>query len=226
MADKIITNLQPIANVTDTLNFPADNGIQTYRATALQIKAYILAAGNVVRSMIAPEQRLPIGGVFPFAGTTAPTGYLLCDGSAISRTTYADLFTEIGTTYGAGDGSTTFNVPDTRGIFIQGAGSQTISSKNFSGTLGGKSRDSTALPQTGFTTGIESGIHTHAQTYASGSGGGGMQVSSGSFYSNGNFAGSASILGTQSANHTHTVTGGGDTFTKPGSITLNHIIKY
>lgn len=50
-----------------------------------------------------------------FAGSTAPTGWLLCDGSAVSRTTFAGLFAVVGTTYGAGDGSTTFNLPDFRG---------------------------------------------------------------------------------------------------------------
>ena len=58
---------------------------------------------------------LPSGTVSMFAGSSAPTGYLLCDGSAVSRTTYANLFTAISTTYGSGDGSTTFNVPDLRG---------------------------------------------------------------------------------------------------------------
>lgn len=52
------------------------------------------------------------GCVLPFAGSSAPEGYLLCDGSAISRTLYADLFAVIGTTYGTGDGSTTFNLPN------------------------------------------------------------------------------------------------------------------
>ena len=50
-----------------------------------------------------------------FAGATAPTGWLLCDGAAVSRTTYAALFAVIGTAYGAGNGSTTFNVPDLKG---------------------------------------------------------------------------------------------------------------
>ena len=54
----------------------------------------------------------PIGAIVPYGGDTAPTGYLLCDGSAVSRTTYADLFAVIGTKYGSGDGSTTFNLPD------------------------------------------------------------------------------------------------------------------
>ncbi len=51
----------------------------------------------------------------PFAGSAAPSGWLLCDGAAVSRTQYAALFAVIGTTYGAGDGSTTFNLPDLRG---------------------------------------------------------------------------------------------------------------
>ena len=57
----------------------------------------------------------PVGSISLFAGSTAPTGWLICDGSAVSRTTYADLFSVIGTTYGAGDGSTTFNIPDIQG---------------------------------------------------------------------------------------------------------------
>ncbi len=62
------------------------------------------------------------GLIFPYAGDTAPTGWLLCDGAAVSRTTYADLFALIGTTYGAGNGSTTFNVPDLKGRVMIGAG--------------------------------------------------------------------------------------------------------
>jgi len=58
---------------------------------------------------------LPPGIVVPYAGITAPAGWLLANGSAVSRTTYAGLFSAIGTTYGAGDGSTTFNLPDMKG---------------------------------------------------------------------------------------------------------------
>ena len=58
---------------------------------------------------------MPVGCVIPFAGAAAPTGWLLCQGQAVSRTTYAQLFSVIGTTYGSGDGSTTFNLPDMRG---------------------------------------------------------------------------------------------------------------
>jgi microcystin-dependent protein len=71
---------------------------------------YIPSSGNIA----------PSGSITMFGGTAAPMGYLLCDGTAYSRTTYAALFTAIGTAYGVGDGSTTFNVPDFRGIFPRG----------------------------------------------------------------------------------------------------------
>lgn len=79
---------------------------------------------------------MPTGSVAMYGGATAPTGWILCDGSAVSRTTYADLFAVLSTTYGTGDGSTTFNVPDCRGVFVRGAGSQTISSITYTGTRG------------------------------------------------------------------------------------------
>lgn len=63
---------------------------------------------------------VPIGAVFHFAASTAPTGFLKANGAAVSRTTFAALFAITGTTYGAGDGSTTFNLPDLRGEFIRG----------------------------------------------------------------------------------------------------------
>jgi len=61
---------------------------------------------------------VPVGGIIEFGGSVAPTNFLFCNGAAVSRTTYAALFTAIGTTYGSGDGSTTFNLPDTRGRFL------------------------------------------------------------------------------------------------------------
>lgn len=88
----------------------------------------------------------PIGMVADFAGSTAPTQWILCFGQAISRTTYALLFGVIGTTYGVGDGSTTFNLPDLRGRAVFGvdnmggsaAGRITAAGGNFDGTvLGG-----------------------------------------------------------------------------------------
>jgi microcystin-dependent protein len=66
---------------------------------------------------------VPPGTIINYAGNAAfPTGYLNCDGSAISRTTYSDLFTAIGTTWGSGNGSTTFNLPQLQNMFVRGAG--------------------------------------------------------------------------------------------------------
>lgn len=72
-----------------------------------------------------PITGLPPGTMVAFAGLAAPSGWLTADGSAIDRTTYAALFSAIGTTYGVGDGSTTFNIPDKRGRASIGAGTYT-----------------------------------------------------------------------------------------------------
>tara|TARA_B100001057_G_scaffold21063_1_gene19518 strand:- start:9217 stop:10140 length:924 start_codon:yes stop_codon:yes gene_type:complete len=63
---------------------------------------------------------VPAGSVFTFATTTVPSGYLECNGAAVSRSTYASLFSSISTTWGTGDGSSTFNLPDLRGQFVRG----------------------------------------------------------------------------------------------------------
>ena len=63
---------------------------------------------------------VPAGAVMPFAGANAPSGWLLCAGQAVSRSQYAGLFLTIGTTYGVGDGSTTFTLPDLRGRVVAG----------------------------------------------------------------------------------------------------------
>lgn len=71
-------------------------------------------------ALVTANDGLPVGSYVEGAWTTAPAGYLLADGTAVSRTTYANLFAVIGTTYGAGDGSTTFNLPDARGrVLVQ-----------------------------------------------------------------------------------------------------------
>jgi microcystin-dependent protein len=77
--------------------------------------------------------RSEVGAIKPWTKTTAPDGYLLCNGAAVSRTTYADLFAVIGTTYGAGDGSTTFAVPQLQGKMPQGYDGNTY---NLAGTGG------------------------------------------------------------------------------------------
>lgn len=79
----------------------------------------------------------PVGAIFPFGGTDIPVSFLLCDGSAVSRTDYEDLFNVIGTAFGTGDGSTTFNLPDLREAVPKGAGEtgQTVGAHVKSGGL-------------------------------------------------------------------------------------------
>ena len=68
---------------------------------------------------------LPTGVILPYGGASAPAGFFLCDGSPVSRTDYAGLFALIGTAFGTGDGSTTFNLPDMREVVPVGAGTNT-----------------------------------------------------------------------------------------------------
>ena len=81
------------------------------RSTQIATTAFVGAESQIAA---------PVGSVYTFAGATVPTGWLKCNGALLSRTTYAALFAVIGTTYGAGDGSTTFALPDLRGEFVRG----------------------------------------------------------------------------------------------------------
>lgn len=84
---------------------------------------------------------VPPGAMLDFGGVTPPAGYLLCDGTAVSRTTYSDLFTAIGTTWGIGDGFTTFNLPNmTRRVSVGSGGTATspVFTGNATGDLGGE----------------------------------------------------------------------------------------
>ena len=81
--------------------------------------------------------KTPVGSITLYAGDTAPSGYMLCDGSAISRTDYADLYNIIGTIYGDGDGSTTFNLPNLKGNVPVGLNSSDTSF-NTLGKAGGE----------------------------------------------------------------------------------------
>ena len=112
----------------------ADNEITT---------AKILDGNVTLAKLVTAVQQalLPAGAVQAFAMNSAPAGWLAADGTAVSRSTYAALFAAIGTTYGAGDGSTTFALPDLRGIFLRGSGSQTISGTTYNKTFAAKEGD-------------------------------------------------------------------------------------
>ena len=83
------------------------------------------ATSMLVNTALQAYQTVPAGTISAYAGSSTPTGWLAADGSAVSRTTYAPLFAAISTTYGSGDGSTTFNIPNLSGRSIYGSGSST-----------------------------------------------------------------------------------------------------
>lgn len=80
------------------------------------VKQFEELAANVT-SLLDPALRAATGTILPYGGTTAPTGCLICDGTRIGRVQYAVLFAVIGVKFGAGDGTTTFNLPNAIGVF-------------------------------------------------------------------------------------------------------------
>lgn len=97
----------------------ATDAVVEVDTTDINTQVYIEAAIKAMISNLAGEG-LPAGTLMAYAGKTVPDGWLLCNGAAVSRTTYARLFKAIGTTWGAGDGSTTFNLPDCTDRFLEG----------------------------------------------------------------------------------------------------------
>lgn len=96
---------------------PALTGTPTAPTAAVGTNTTQIATTAFV---IANSTSNPPGAILAYAGSVVPTGYLVANGATISRTTYAALFAAIGTTYGAGDGSTTFRIPELRGEFLRG----------------------------------------------------------------------------------------------------------
>lgn len=131
IADDAITNIKMADDSVDTDEI-VDDAVTTAK----------ILDGAVTAAKLATGAAFAAGMVMPHAGTTAPTGWLLAYGQAVSRTTYADLFAALGTTYGAGNGSTTFNLPDLRGRVVAGQDDMGGSSANrLTGQSGGVDGD-------------------------------------------------------------------------------------
>jgi len=172
--------------------------------------------------LMTPERTLdsikynavPVGNVEFSARTTAPAGYLYCNGSAVSRATYSRLFDAIGTTFGSGDGSTTFNLPDLRNEFIRGAqpGSREV---GFSETDATRSHTHTG-------TTASAGTHTH------GLNGIGQDGDSDGYDVNGVSLGGSAISTGSAGAHTHSFTTNstGGSETRPQNVALLPIIKF
>lgn len=196
----------------------------------------------------APASSLPSGAMVDYAGVGAPPGWLLCDGSVVNRVTYATLFAAIGATWGAGDGSTTFGLPDLRGRVSVGVGTGAgLTARALAGVGGGQD---SIVPSHGHAqTGTVSADHSHSgttgdidrghvhgmggssqQVYVSGSGTSALRMGVGAVNTAGENTGHlhAFTTGGISANHTHTVNAVGVAVTDqnmPPWVGVNKIIK-
>lgn len=233
--DTIDTQLKSVSN-TATAAMPKAGGTFTGAVTLAADPSVALGAATkqyvdaAVSGGVGGVASVPAGTILPYGGASAPAGYLACDGAAVSRTTYATLFGIIGTAFGAGNGTTTFNVPELRGEFLRGW-------DNGRGVDGSRARGSTqaadiaphthtaSLSVTGTTN--TTGAHTHTVSDASG-------INSGSWpkASSSTAAGAQPSTGS-AGDHSHTVTGTasgttgstGTTETRPRNVAVNFIIK-
>jgi microcystin-dependent protein len=162
---------------------------------------------------------LPVGSVVSFAGSIVEEGWLVCDGSEASRTIYPDLYVTVGDTYGAGDGSTTFNLPDIQGKVIVGSGAGSGLTDRLLGSIGGEETHVLSI--------AEMPIHTHIQdlhNHGVATGGGTIGANILSYVTTGVYDYTGSNL--HGATATNQNTGGGLAHnTMPPYIVLTYVIK-
>jgi microcystin-dependent protein len=148
------TSVGSSITVADADGVVVNDGGTMKTIPASDIKTY--ASGNSL---------VPSGALMPYAGASAPTGFLLCHGQAVSRTTYSDLFSAISTTYGSGDGSSTFTLPDLRGRVVAGQDDMGGASANRltdqTGGLNGDTLGDTGGSETHTLTTAQMPAHTH-----------------------------------------------------------------
>lgn len=197
-------------------------------------RAWAIQQGEVtiiVGRLNAPDAFTPIGGMMPFAGATAPSGWLLTDGSAVSRTIYAALFAVCGTTYGAGNGTTTFNLPNlvnripvgSGGSYARGStgGAATVAlstaqmpahSHGISASItsaGGHSHGGSVSSGGGHTHSGDGAVGGRSDLLAGGGTGAATNAGTGSTSFNGDH--SHSISTDSQGSHSHSISGGTDT---------------
>jgi len=212
-----------------TITFPAN-------APASQGIVEMNSSGVMNVSPHSYQSLCPVGSVIDFAGNSAPTGWLVCDGSAVSRTTYSDLFSAIGTLWGSGDGINTFNLPDLRRkttIGAGGTGSATIG--NSVGNTGGEENHTLSTSEipshTHNATTASAGSHKHDFTVVTSVTGGGQMGYNFAVDSKQTVGLINTTYESSAGSHTHVMTvdptgGGNGHNTMQPSAVMNKIIKY
>jgi len=169
VASKLAIDSTAITTTAAELNLLDGDTSVGSSITVADADGVVVNDGGTMKSVPASDFRtyiMPAGSVIPYAGASAPTGFLLCDGSAVSRTTYAALFAVVGTTYGAGDGSSTFTLPDLRGRVVAGQDDMGGASANRltdqTGGLNGDTLGDTGGSETHTLTTAQLASHTHS----------------------------------------------------------------
>lgn len=218
-------NLVNVNSTTITTSAITTNSVSSNNITSNTLSANVIIVGGISSNTLS---LIPTGTIFPYAGSTEPSGYLFCSGNAVSRSVYSELFAAIGTTYGTGDGTTTFNVPDLRGRVIAGR-------DNMSGVAAGRLTANVAGSVLGNTGGVqthtmsidEMPLHGHPTRVSTGSGAG-SDISGGMMLDAGADANYVAFTGTPTSTAGQQVggTGGGQSHNiiQP-TIVLNYIIK-
>ena len=165
---------------------------------------------------------VPAGTVITYASSTVPSGFLECNGTNVSRSTYAQLYSAIGSTWGSGDGSSTFGLPDLRGEFVRGwdNGRNIDQSRNFATSQSSQNQQHNHS--------ISDPSHSHTQRGLALSGGSGsvaITLGSGQSYQIG-YSGSQSSITTGSASTGISISNAGGTESRPRNVSLMYIIKF
>ena len=166
-----------------------------------------------MQSAYTEQIPMPTGTIIPYAGADEPSGWFICSGQIVSRATYGDLFSVISTTYGVGDGSTTFGIPDLRGLFVRGAGTNAThtmaNGSYFTAALGVYDSDM-----------FQGHYHSATTTAHNVNTGGGLARPSGTYINNG----AVTVTG-PTTDSAHGTNRHGDE-TRPANMPLNYIIKH
>jgi len=239
VATNFPSGLDSLTNPTSgsALNSPSHADQHADANDAIEaLEAKVGVDGSAVTSSLDYKvaTMLPSGMITPFAGSSAPTNWLLCDGSAVSRTTYAALFATIGTTYGSGNGSTTFNLPNLKGRVPVGLDSAQTEFDALGETGGAKTHTltSTEMPshthtQNAHNHGISDPGHVHNFAFTSGPAGGSIgYLIAGVLATFSSTAANTTAISINNQTATNQNTGGGGAHNNlQPYLVLNYIIK-